>query len=342
MEVKGEIMTEKVIKVGVYGASGFAGLDLIELLTQHPNVRLTFATSDTYAGQFVERTDLRYVPHEEARLDGVDVVFLALPHKTSAAVAKKAREYDVKVIDLSADLRLRDAKTYEKWYQMPHPHPELLPVPYGLPEIHRNVLRNVDMIAVPGCYPTTTLLGLFPLLRISGIDPKDPIIIDAKSGVTGAGRTPKPNTHFVEIHGNLSPYNPGRSHRHVGEIEQEIRNLMNYTGMVFFTPHLIPVDRGLMASIYVHLNPSITSDKVQSLYNNVYGDEPLVDVLPLGEQATLKHVVRTNRCVISLTPITESYLHITSVTDNLRKGASSQAVQNFNLMFDLPETTALL
>lgn len=329
-------------RVGIYGASGYAGLDLVELLRCHPHVDIIFATSSTFTGEMVEGTDLRYILPEEAPMEDADVVFLALPHKTSAQYAKKAHEAGVRVLDLSADLRLNTAEEYEKWYGGKHPHPELLPVPYGLPEMHRDELKDVKMVACPGCYPTTTLLGLYPLLRIQGISPESPIIVDAKSGVSGAGRNPSDKTHFVEVYSNLTPYNTGRSHRHVGEIEQEIRRFIDLTEPLIFTPHLLPVDRGLMASIYITLNYNITADKVHSLYTNVYGDEPLVDVLPPGKEATLKHVVRTNRCAISITPISYRYVHITSVTDNLRKGASGQAVQCFNLMFGFPETMALM
>ncbi len=333
----------KTIRVGVFGASGYAGLDLVEILAQHPHVQLVFATSNTYAGDIVAGTDLRYIPSEDAPLDSVDAVFLALPHKASAKVAKKAIDAGVRVLDLSADLRLNTAEEYKLWYKDDHPHPELLPVPYGLPELHRDEIRGAKVVAIPGCYPTTTLLGLYPLLKIEGLSVEAPIIVDAKSGVSGAGRTPSDTVHFVEVYGNLKPYNTGRKHRHVGEIEQEIRKFVSLTDpMLIFTPHLLPVDRGLMASIYVTLNYNITADKVHSLYANVYMDEPLVDVLPLGTEATLKHVVKTNRCVISLTPVTDRYLHITSVTDNLRKGAAGQAVQCFNLMYQFPETMALL
>ncbi|MCU0511754.1 MAG: N-acetyl-gamma-glutamyl-phosphate reductase [Anaerolineae bacterium] len=335
-------MTERVIRAGVYGASGYAGLDLVELLARHPQVTLVFATSSTFVGEPVPGTDLRYIHPDDAVLAGVEVVFLALPHKASARVARQARDAGVRVLDLSADLRLKTAEDYQKWYGEAHPHPELLPVPYGLPELHREELRGADIIACPGCYPTTTLLGLYPLLRIQGLALEAPIIVDAKSGVSGAGRNPTDKTHFVEVYSNLTPYNTGRSHRHVGEMEQEIRRFIPLSEPLIFTPHLLPVDRGLMASIYVTLNYNITADKIHSLYNNVYGDEPLVTVLPAGKEATLRHVVRTNRCVISLTPVTYRYVHITSVTDNLRKGAAGQAVQCLNLMFDLPETLALL
>ncbi len=330
------------IRVGVYGASGYAGQDLVELLRHHPHVSLVFATSDTYAGDAVAGTDLVYIPHEQADLSAVDAVFLALPHKASAPVAARALAHNVKVIDLSADFRLNTADAYQQWYGVEHPHPELLPVPYGLPEIHRDELSNLNLVAVPGCYPTTTLLGLYPLLKGDALAPQAPIIVDAKSGVSGAGRSPKPNTHFVEVFGNLAPYSAGRVHRHVGEMEQEIGKLMPDCGSLIFVPHLLPVDRGLMASIYVTLNGAITADDAQALYEETYANEPLVDVLPVGQQATLRHVVRKNNCAISLTPVSPQHLHITSVTDNLRKGAAGQAVQNFNLMFGFAETTALL
>lgn len=332
----------ELVRAGVYGASGYAGMDLVELLIQHPQVNLVFGTSSTYAGDFIPGTDLRYIEPQEANLGAVDVVFLALPHKASAPVAKQALERGLRVLDLSADLRLNTPEAYEKWYGVPHPHPELLPVPYGLPEVYRETLRNATAVAVPGCYPTATLLGLYPLLRVEGVAMEAPIIVDAKSGVSGAGRSPSMKVHFVEVYGNLAPYSTGRSHRHVGEIEQEIRKIYPITEPLIFTPHLLPVDRGLMVSIYVTLNYNITSDRVHSLYANVYADEPLVDVLPLGTEATLRHAVKKNNCAISITPITERYLHITSVIDNLRKGAASQAIQCFNLMYGFDETTTLL
>lgn len=334
-------MADNKIRVGIYGASGYAGQDLVELLTRHPDVEIVFATSNTYAGEPVHGTFLYYVPSDDAPYKDVDAVFLALPHKASAPIAAAALAAGVKVIDLSADLRLDTPSRYEEWYGVEHPHPELLPTVYGLPEINRDQIRGQDRVAVPGCYPTATLLGLLPLLRAEVLAPDAPIIVDAKSGVSGAGRKMKDNLHFVEVFGNLSPYSAGRVHRHVGEIEQEMAKL-HYRGQIIFVPHLIPVGRGLMASIYVTLNYQITSDRVRALYQDTYDGEWLVDLLPLGEQATLKHAVLRNSCALSLTPITAQYLHITSVIDNLRKGASGQAVQCFNLMFGLLETTALL
>ena len=329
-------------RVGIYGASGFAGQDLVEIVAKHPRIELVFATSSSFNGEPVPHSSLNYIAPEEADLRQVEALFLALPHTASAPIAAQALAAGVKVLDLSADFRLDTPEAYTQWYGVAHPHPELLPVPYGLPEINRATLKGANLVAVPGCYPTTTLLGLYPLLKVHALAEDAPIIVDAKSGVSGAGREPKPNTHFVEVFGNLSPYKPGRSHRHVGEIEQEIAKLNGKTGTLIFTPHLLPVDRGLMASIYVTLKSEFNSDQAQALYEEVYGPEPLVQVLPAGQQADLHQVVRTNGCAISLTPVTERYLHITSVTDNLRKGAASQAVQDFNLVFDLPETLGLL
>ena len=334
-------MTDK-IRAGVFGGSGYAGLDLVEILSNHPHADLCFATSNTYAGQPAPGTDLRYMPSEAVALDDVDVIFLALPHRASAAMAKKGLDAGLKVVDLSADLRLDTPEAYKASYHTPHPHPELLPAPYGLPEINRANIAGADAVATPGCYPTTALLGLYPLLQCDGLCPESPIIIDAKSGVTGAGRKPSLTTHFAEVYSNLIPYKTGRSHRHIGEMEQEARKLNADAAPIIFCPHLLPVDRGLMTSIYVTLNETLASDQLHDLYAELYESEPLVDVLPLGEQATLKHAVKTNKCVVSITPAMPRYAHITSVTDNLRKGAAGQAVQNMNLMFGLDETLGLI
>ncbi|MCY4464241.1 MAG: N-acetyl-gamma-glutamyl-phosphate reductase [Chloroflexi bacterium] len=330
------------IRAGVYGGSGYAGLDLVEILSRHPAIDLVFATSNTYQGDPVPSADLCFVPPDEAALEAVDVIFLALPHRASAAMAKRGIEAGVKVVDLSADLRMDSPEAYQTHYDSPHPHPELLPAPYGLPEINRANLAGVDVVATPGCYPTTALLGLYPLLRHNALSADAPVIVDAKSGVTGAGRKPSLSTHFAEVYSNLIPYKTGRSHRHIGELEQEAHKLTPRMGPIIFCPHLLPVDRGLMASIYVTLNDCFDSSQAQDLFAEAYGSEPLVEVLPAGEQATLKHAVKTNRCAISITPVLERYLHITSVTDNLRKGAASQAVQNMNLMFGIDETTGLI
>jgi len=330
------------IRAGVFGGSGYAGLDLVEILDGHPRVDLRFATSNTYAGEAVPGTALTYIPATDADLKQVDVIMLALPHKTSAEMAKRGLEAGVKVVDLSADLRLDTPEAYEGSYHTPHPHPELLPTPYGLPEINREKLGGADVVATPGCYPTTTLLGLYPVLQCEALCRDAPIVVDAKSGVTGAGRKPSLSTHFAEVYSNLIPYKTGRSHRHVGEMEQEARKIDGGIGPIIFCPHLLPVDRGLMSSIYITLNETLESSQIHDLYTEIYGGEALVDVLPPGEQATLKHAVKTNKCVISITPVLPRLVHITSVTDNLRKGAAGQAVQNMNLMFGMDETLGLI
>ena len=330
------------IRAGVYGGSGYAGLDLVEILWRHPQIDLAFATSNTYAGDSVPGTNLHYVAPDSVELEKVDVIFLALPHTTSAKVAKRGVDAGVRVVDLSADLRIDTPEAYERAYQSPHPHPELLPTPYGLPEINREHVIGADIVATPGCYPTTALLGIYPLLATEALCEDLPIIVDAKSGVTGAGRKPSLTTHFAEVYSNLIPYKTGRSHRHLGEMEQEAHKISERMGPIIFCPHLLPVDRGLMTSIYVTLNESLDSDQMHDLYTEMYDGEALVDVLPLGEQATLRHAVKTNKCVISITPVLPRHAHITSVTDNLRKGAASQAVQNMNLMFGLDETLGLI
>lgn len=330
------------IRAGIYGGSGYAGLDLIAILARHPQIDLAFATSNSFAGDDVIGTTLQYIPVDAVSLEAVDVIFLALPHKTSANMAKKGIETGIKVVDLSADLRLDTPEAYARSYDAPHPHPELLPKPYGLPEINRQNIVGADVVATPGCYPTTTLLGLYPLLQCGALCGESPIIVDAKSGVTGAGRKPSLMTLFAEVYSNLIPYKTGRAHRHVGEIEQEAHKVNKGIGPIIFCPHLLPVDRGLMASIYVALNEDMKSAELHDLYAEIYGGEALVDVLPIGEQATLRHAVKTNKCVISITPVLPRHAHITSVTDNLRKGAASQAVQNMNLMFGLDETLGLI
>lgn len=335
-------MSDHRIRVGVFGASGAAGQDLMQILAGHEGVEVVFGTSNTLAGEPLPGTSLTYSRQDEALQAGlgqVDVVILALPHKASAQVAKIALDASVRVVDLSADFRLDTPELYAQWYEE-HPHPELLPAPYGLPEMRRDAIRGARLVAVPGCYATTTLLGLYPLLQVQALDLNVPVIVDAKSGISGAGRNP--NTKFDDTDENLIPYSTGRTHRHLAEIEQEMRRFGGSFPPVVFTPHLLPIYRGLMASLYITLNYSLTADKVHNLYTNVYADEPLVQVLPQGEHATFRHAAHTNRCVISVQPVMEQLVYITSVTDNLRKGASGQAVQCMNLMFDLPETTGLL
>jgi N-acetyl-gamma-glutamyl-phosphate reductase len=333
------------ISVGVFGATGYTGLELVRLLNQHPGVKLSFVTSESSAGKSLrdswpQAPDLPLIASIDAPLGDVQAIFLCLPNTQSALVAAKASAQGVLVIDLSADLRLDDPAQYELWYKAPHPAPDLLPAPYGLPELgHRDVIARALYVANPGCYATAMLLGLAPLVKATALQPATPIIVDAKSGTTGAGRTPRQDTLFAEVHGNLSPYNIGRAHRHIPEVEQALSRFGQPPGKLIFSPHLLPTDRGILASIYVQTHDAPAAC---SLIEAAYHAEPLINVLPSGELATLAHAVRTPRAALSLTPVDDHMLIIMVAIDNLLKGAASQAVQNFNLMMGCPETEGLL
>ncbi len=334
-----------MIKVGVFGATGYTGFELVSLLGRHPSVEIVFATSQSYAGRslnelYAAGADMPLIAPEDAPLTETDVVFLCLPHAAAAATAVTALNAGNKVIDLSADFRIKDVAVYEKWYGVIHPAPELLTeAVYGLTEFAREDLRTTRLVANPGCYTTTSLLALQPLMTAQIAIDGD-IIIDAKSGVSGAGRKPKTNTLFVEVANNFSPYGIGRSHRHLPEMEQVIGWWHQSPPKLIFSPHLLPVPRGILANIYVPLAGDMDKAAIRTLYENQYVDEPFVQVLPSGELATLAHVVHTNRCVMSLT-FAGNMLIITSATDNLVKGAAGQAIQNMNVMLGFDETVGL-
>lgn len=335
-----------MIRVGIFGASGYTGIELVKILARHPQVGIAFATSDSYVGKKLSAAfpcayDLPLIAHDAAPLDEIDVAFLALPHGASADFAKRALDAGVRVIDLSADFRLHDAVTYKKWYGQDHPAPELLPqAVYGLPELHRAKIKDAKLIANPGCYPTGVILGLAPILRAGAS--ADTIIVDSKSGVSGAGRKPTLTTHFVEVNENFAPYNIGRAHRHLSEMEQELQAIDARAALIF-SPHLLPVNRGILSTMYVILNDGWNEKSLRDLYAETYHAEPFVRVLPNGQTASLAHSVNTNLCVLSIHYVAEvGQAIICSSIDNLVKGASGQAVQNMNLMFGLPETTALL
>jgi len=332
------------VRVGVFGATGYTGLELIRLLGSHPDVTIDFVTSESSAGRSLRQVwplapDLTLVKAADAPLGHVDAVLLCLPHTRSAPLAAQALAQGVRVVDLSADLRLDDPAIYAQWYAVAHAAPDLLPIPYGLPELGRDRLRGARCIANPGCYATAGLLALAPLARAHVVQRGAPLIMDAKSGVSGAGRTPKLHTLFCEVHGNFSPYSIGRSHRHLAEIEQVLSGEDDALGPLIFSPHLLPTDRGILATVYV---PVTDINQAMDVLVAHYSNEALVDVLPPGELATLAHVVRTPRGVLSLTPAGDDLLIVVSVIDNLLKGAASQAVQNLNLMFDLPEIAGLM
>lgn len=334
----------KPVSVGIYGGTGYTGWELFQLLQRHPDANIQFVTSERSAGDNYQTLwplapDITLQAAADVSMQEVDCLFLCLPHTQSAKLAAKAKQAEVAVIDLSADLRLKSPDEYKKWYKVAHSNPELLPVIYGLPEHYRDQIRNAKIIANPGCYATAMLLGLLPLAKTNLIIENLPIIIDAKSGTSGAGRNPKQNLLFSEVHGNFSPYNIGRSHRHLGEVEQQLLALGVEKERLIFSPHLLPVSRGILAAIYVTV---IDTHEAVKEVRRAYSGEPLVSILPEGDLATLAHVVNTPLAAISVTPVNKNNLIIMVAIDNLLKGAASQAVQNFNLMFGYGETTALL
>ena len=333
-----------MIRAGVLGATGYTGIELLGLLSGHPQVEAAFATSEKNAGGnladiYPGAVRVPLIPPGDAPLGEVEVVFLCLPHAASAPSAKRAIEAGARVIDLSADFRFRDPDVYTEWYGAPHPCPELLPeAVYGLTEVERQRLPGAGLVANPGCYPTSALLALWPLATAGAIDGQ--VIIDAKSGVSGAGRTPKQETHFVEVADNLRPYKLGRAHRHFPEIEQELAGWCKTPQAVIFSPHLLPVPRGLLSTIYVPLSDEWTEARVRDRYLEVYAAEPFIEILASGRAATLGHVNHTNRCAVGLCQVDRTLI-LTSAIDNLVKGASGQAVQNMNVMFGLEETCGL-
>lgn len=334
-----------MIQAAIVGASGYTGLELARILIRHPHVNLCFLTSESNSGARLDALHpsapaMELIALDDAPLDSVDVVFLCLPHGVSASKAVLALESGACVIDLSADFRLDDANVYEHWYKSKHPATHLLSeAVYGLTEFAREALPAARLVANPGCYPTSILLPLRPLLEESLV--AGTIIADSKSGVSGAGRAPKQHTHFVEVAGNFGPYSIGRSHRHLPEIEQQVRAWSQTAPPLIFSPHLLPVPRGILSTIYVPLIEDADEDTVRQLWLDWFGDEPFVKILPPGELPSLAHVNYTNRCVINGT-LAANTLIVTSAIDNLIKGAAGQAVQNMNVMFDLPETAALL
>src|SRR5436190_3446178 len=327
-------------RIAIAGATGYTGQELLRLLSRHPSVSLTAAMSSGQTGASTRRLpglshvwDGSIVPlSHEALKNDADIVFLALPDAAAAEVAPALVEAGVRVIDLSGAFRLRDAATRSRWYPETHALPT--GVAYGLTERTRGAVARARLVANPGCYPTAALLALAPLvdagLLLAGAD----VIVDAKSGVSGAGKTPSERTHFSEVHGSLSAYGVF-NHRHAAEIEQGLGR------EVTFTPHLVPIDRGILSTIYVRVAPGTSEQAIGDVLTNAYAGAPFVR-LTGSDLPEIKHVAHTNFCDIGWRVDASGRLILISVIDNLLKGASGQAVQNMNVMLGLDERTGLL
>ncbi len=336
-----------MIKAGIVGGTGYTGVELLRLLAAHPAVDLTVITSRGEKGMPVGRlfpnlrgrVELAFVEPDDAVLKACDVVFFATPNGTAMKSAPALLDAGVKVIDLAADFRLRQAGAWEQWYGMPHACPELLAeAVYGLPEVNREAIRKARLVANPGCYPTAVQLGWLPLLSAGVVD-RQSLIADAKSGVSGAGRKAEVGILLCEAGDNFKAYGvPG--HRHLPEIRQGLAAAAGAPVELVFVPHLTPMIRGIHATLYATLNdPDVD---VQALFERRYAVEPFVDVLPPNSHPETRSVRGANLCRLAVhRPQNGKTVVVLSVIDNLVKGAAGQAVQNMNLMFDLPETTGL-
>lgn len=340
-----------MFKVGIIGASGYAGAELARILCNHPEVELSVATSRQYEGVPLSEVfpNLRGKvdiicenPEPQDLANKADIFFAAVPHKTAMDLVPILLDAGKKVIDLSADFRLRDVATYEDWY-VPHSSSHLLAeAVYGLPELYRKSIENARIIANPGCYPTSIILALAPLLK-AGIIAPETIIADSKSGTTGAGRSAQTGTLFCEVHDGFRPYKVGRAHRHTPEIEQELSALSGADIKISFTPHLLPISRGILSTVYASLSQEITTSDVQKLYDDQYKDEPFIRLLKEDTFPATQYVRGSNFCDISFKiDQTTKRIIVMSAIDNVVKGAAGQAVQNLNIMCGFPEETGLL
>lgn len=341
-----------MLRVGIVGASGYTGVELARILTGHPEVRLTLATSRQYAGKLLaevfpnlrKRVDIRCENLSPEQLtERADFFFTAVPHQTAMNIVPTLLAAGKKVVDLSADYRLRDAEVYEAWYEK-HSSPELLgEAVYGLPEIYREHIQKARLTANPGCYPTSVILALAPALRHGLIKPES-LIVDSKSGTSGAGRAAAIASLYCEVADGFRPYKVAGSHRHIPEMEQELSVAAGASTRISFTPHLLPLSRGILSTIYAEpTEKSVSQQQLQDVYEKTYRDEPFVRMLPLGSLPATQHVRGSNCCDIALQKDerTNRILFMSAI-DNIAKGASGQAVQNMNLMQGFPETTGLM
>jgi N-acetyl-gamma-glutamyl-phosphate reductase len=336
------------IKAGIIGATGYAGVELVRLLAAHPQAELVAISSVSFEGKklsdvypnLYQICDMPLTDEDDV-IAKSDVIFASLPHGLCEKIGEKCVAAGKKLIDLGADFRLTDEADYKTWYGLSYQNPQLHEkAVYCIPELHRSLLAGKEIVGNPGCYPTSIALGLAPILK-SGAADCSHIIIDSKSGVTGAGRKPTQNTHYPECNEAFSPYKVA-SHRHTPEIEQTASALAGQQVRVTFVPHLLPVNRGIVSTIYVNLTKSLSAEEIHGLYEQFYADEKFVRVLPLGDAVNLRNVTFSNYCDISLHPDTRTNsLVICSTIDNMVKGAAGQAIQNMNLLFGIGETTGL-
>ncbi len=341
------------IRVGLVGVTGYTGMELVRLLTAHPSMQLVLASSRAEAGKrlgdfypFIDGLNGCDIIISKLDVDLVaqscDLVFLAVPHGTAMEVGAQLREKNIRVVDLSADFRITDVSVYEKWYATVHTQRETLAKAiYGLPELYGADIASAKLIANPGCYPTAAILGLYPALKHGCIYSED-IVIDAKSGTSGAGRKANVGTLFCEVADTFKAYNLGK-HRHTPEIEQELSRIAGTPITVSFNTHLLPIGRGILSTMYGKLTKDVKLEEVHDIYTKTWQSSPWVRVLSMGQLPETRHVRGTMFCDIGLVvdPRTKRLI-VVSAIDNLCRGASGQAIANANIMFGLPATTGLI
>jgi N-acetyl-gamma-glutamyl-phosphate reductase len=335
-----------MLKIGIVGGTGYTGVELLRLLADHPEIRVEVITSRSNAGTPVAdvfpnlrgKFDIQFSEPDVDSYKNCDLVFFATPNGVAMGQAKALLDKGIKLIDLAADFRIQDIETWEKWYGEAHACPSLVEqAVYGLPELNRDAIKTASLVANPGCYPTSVILALLPLLENGLIEPSG-IIADCKSGVSGAGRNANVATTYSELSESVKAY-AVTGHRHLPEIRQILQSINNEAELVFI-PHLMPMIRGLHATVYADANNTDTN--IQQVFENFYRDEPFVDVMPAGSHPETRSVKGANHCRIAVHYLDTSKKYVVlAVIDNLVKGAAGQAIQNMNLMFGLNETTGL-
>ncbi len=336
------------VKVGIIGATGYAGVELLRLLLNHKNVEVCAISSISFEGQKISEVYSslynicdEILTNEDEVIEKSDVIFASLPHGICEALAKKCVDKNKYFIDLGADFRFENEEDYKQWYSLEYKHPELHEIScYCIPELHRDNISDAKIIGNPGCYPTSIGLGLAPALK-AGIAKLETVIIDAKSGVTGAGRGLAQNTHYPDCNEAFSPYKVA-NHRHTPEIEKTLKALSGEEVKITFVPHLLPVNRGIVSTIYVSLSKEISIEEINTIYSDFYKNEKFVRVLKNGNVANLRDVKYSNYCDISVHKDERTNrLIVVSTIDNMVKGAAGQAIQNMNLLMGLDERDGL-